>query len=330
MALKTLTISAVAIGLGAILTGCSGQHRVDKIEKAFPPVGQFVDVAGGRVHYIQQGAGPNVILLHGAGGNLRDFTFDLMGRLSDRYTVTAFDRPGLGYTNQAPGVPTNAFATQGDSPNMQVAMLREAAQSLNISNPIIVGHSFGGIVAMSWATTGLQNDDATNAAAVVSLAGISMPWPGELDAYYKINGSALGGGFVVPLISAFAPSSAVTDAVTTTFRPQQPPAGYVDHLGGALALRPDTFRANARQVNTLRPHVVDMVALYHDLTLPIEIVHGTADMTVPITVHAEELIKIVDSANLVRLDGVGHQPHHVDPQQTVDAIDRAASRAGLR
>lgn len=330
MALNALTVTAIAISLGAVLTGCTAQYRTSQIEKTYPPVGQFVEVAGGRVHYVQQGQGPDVILLHGAGGNLRDFTFDLMGQLSDRYTVTAFDRPGMGYTDQTPSAPKAAFARQGDSPDAQVAMLREAARSLGITDPIVVGHSFGGIIALAWATTGLDQPDPTNAAGVVLLAGVAMPWPGDLGAYYEVNGSALGGAVAVPLISAFVPSSVVDTAVAQTFAPQSPPDGYIGHLGGALAIRPDTFRANARQVNTLRPHVVDMVPLYADLSLPVEVLHGTADTTVPIHIHAEELVKIVQGANLVRLEGVGHQPHHVARQETLDAIDRVAARAGLR
>ncbi|WP_019953641.1 alpha/beta fold hydrolase [Yoonia vestfoldensis] len=330
MALKALSLTALALGIGALLTACTASARADRIEAAFPPVGDFVQVTGGRVHYVQAGSGPDVILLHGAGGNLRDFTFDLMGQLTDRYRVTAFDRPGLGYTDRVPGIATGAFATDGDSPAAQVAMLREAATALDIRAPVVVGHSFGGIVAMAWATTGIGRDDPTNAAAVVSFAGVSMPWPGDLGTYYSVNGSALGGGLVIPLISAFVPKSTVDNAVAVTFAPQSPPPGYVDHLGGELALRADTFRANARQVNTLRPFVVEMTQLYPQITIPIEIIHGTADDTVPIRVHAEELIKIAPTANLVRLDGVGHQPHHSRPPEAIAAIDRAASRAGLR
>ncbi|WP_322889023.1 MULTISPECIES: alpha/beta hydrolase [unclassified Yoonia] len=330
MALKALSLTALALGIGALLTACTAHTRAERFEAAFPPVGDFVEVTGGRVHYVQAGQGPDVILLHGAGGNLRDYTFSLMDQLSDRYRVTAFDRPGMGYTDRVPGIATGPFATEGDSPAAQVAMLREAAAALDIRDPVVVGHSFGGIVAMAWATTGLTQDDPTNAAAVVSFAGVSMPWPGGLGAYYTVNGSALGGGVVIPLISAFVPKSTVDNVVAVTFEPQSPPEGYIDHLGGELALRERTFRANARQVNTLRPFVVEMTALYPQLTIPIEIIHGTADNTVPIHVHAEELIKIAPTANLVRLDGVGHQPHHSREPEAIAAIDRAASRAGLR
>ena len=330
MALKALSITAAVIGMGAFLTGCAAQIRADRAEAAYPPIGDFVEVTGGRVHYVQEGSGPDVVLLHGAGGNLRDFTFSLVGKLSDRYRVTAFDRPGLGYTDRVPGVAKGPLATEGDSPTAQAEMLREAAAALEIENPIVVGHSFGGIVAMAWATTGLDQQRPTDARAIVSFAGVLMPWPGDLGAYYTVNGSAFGGLVTVPLISAFVPESRVEEAVATTFAPQDPVDGYIDYIGGALALRPETFRANARQVNTLRPHVVEMEKRYPDLTLPIEILHGTADTTVPISVHPEELIKIVPAARLTRLDGIGHQPHQVDEAAAIAAIDRAAERANLR
>ena len=79
MALKALTFSALAIGLGAALTAAGAKQRTAQAEASHPPLGQFVTVAGGQVHYVQEGSGPHLILLHAAGGNLRDFTFDLMG-----------------------------------------------------------------------------------------------------------------------------------------------------------------------------------------------------------------------------------------------------------
>ncbi len=330
LALKGLSISAIAIGIGATLTGLSAQYRTAQAEAAYPPLGGFVAVEGGRVHYVQEGSGPHLILLHGAGGNLREFTFDLMGRLSDRYTVTAFDRPGLGYTDRVPGIATGITATEGDSPQAQAMMLREAALALGINDPIVAGHSFGGIVSYAWAVAGLDEVSPVNAKAVVSLAGVTMPWPGGLDPYYTVNGSAFGGAVTVPLISALVPNSVVESRIKETFAPQSAPEGYTDYIGAGLTLRPDSFRANIRQVNMSRPQVVELSKRYPELTLPIEIVHGEADVTVPIHIHAEEVAKIVPQVNTVRLEGVGHMPHHAAPDIVVAAIDRAAARAGLR
>lgn len=328
MGRKPLLLATALAGFAAIVTGCAS-YRTTQAENSYPPLGDFVEVSGGKVHYVQEGSGPHVILLHGAGGNLREFTFDLMGRLKDRYTVTAFDRPGLGYTDRVPGVATGPTATEGDSPMDQAAMLREAAAEIGITNPIVAGHSFGGIVSYAWALEGLDDDSPVNAAAIVSFAGVTMPWPGDLGRYYTVNGTAFGGTVTIPLISAFVPRSYVRDRVDGIFAPQSAPEGYADYVGAGLTLRPESFRANIRQVNTLRPHVVEMAKRYPELTLPIEIVHGTADDTVPIDVHANEVVKIVDSVNITELEGIGHMPHQTNPEVAIEAIDRAAERAGL-
>ncbi|MEL6642219.1 MAG: alpha/beta hydrolase, partial [Pseudomonadota bacterium] len=279
-------------------------------------------------HYLQMGSGPHVVLLHGAGGNLREFTLGHLDALAQRYTVTAFDRPGLGYSDRVPGVATGALAVEGDPPMDQAAVLRAAATQIGIENPIVVGHSFGGIVAMAWANAGLDEDSPVNASAVVSWAGVLMPWPGELGRYYTFLGSPLGGA-VIPILSAYASNERIVSGIPDIFAPDPMPDTYVAQIGAPLTVRTANFRANVRQVNTLRPHVVEMSARYPELTLPIEVIHGTADTTVPIHVHPQELIKIVASANLTTLDGVGHMPHHADPEAAVAAIDRAAQRASL-
>ena len=330
LALNGLYLLVALLVLGAGITAFMANRQASAAEAEFPPIGAFVEVDGRQVHYIQQGSGPHVILLHGAGGNLREWTIGMMDRLAQDYTVTAFDRPGLGYTDRTPQVPTGAFATEGDSPVYQALMLRAAAEQLGITDPIVVGHSFGGIVAMAWATVGLESPSPVNASAVVSFAGVLMPWPGDLGSYYTVLGSPLGGAVLIPLAAAWASDERITGGIPDIFAPNPLPDAYIPTIGAPLTVRVENFRANVRQVNTLRPHVVEMLKRYPDLTLPIEIIHGTADDTVPIHVHPQELIKVVDTANLTPLPGVGHMPHHADPDAAVAAINRAAARAGLR
>jgi len=327
---RAFTIAGLAVAAGATLTGCASNARQKSTLQSTPPIGKFVTVDGARVHYTQDGTGPDLVLLHGAGGNLREFTLQHVDLLKDRYRVTCFDRPGLGYTDRHPDVDASALSSEGESPLQQAQMLRDAASQIGVKNPIVGGHSFGGIVAMAWALMGLDTDADVNAAGIVSMAGVLMPWPGDLGAYYTINASAIGGVTTVPLISAFATQSQIDNAVAGIFAPQKPPAGYLAYAGAELAVRPDVFRANARQVNGSLPHVKQMAKRYPALTLPIEIVHGTADTTVPIAVHADEIVKIVPSARVNRLIGIGHMPHHADIDATIAAIDAAASRAGLR
>lgn len=325
-------VAALVVGAAGVGTWALGRARGARAQRAFPPEGAFVEVDGARLHYVRRGSGPEVVLIHGAGGNLRDFTFDLVDRLAGRYTVTAFDRPGLGHSDRAPGVATGALAREGESPQAQARLLRAAATRLGIARPVVAGHSYGGIVSLAWAVAGLDAasaDAAVNAAAHVGIAGVALPWPGGLGAYYTINASRLGGVTTVPLIAAFVPDAVVRDRIARTFAPNPMPEGYAQHIGAGLTLRPASFRANVRQVNTLRPHVVAMEPRFAELRLPIEIVHGDADTTVPAAIHAIPFAQRYAPARLTLLEGVGHMPHHAAPDAVVAAVDRAAARAGL-
>ncbi|MEX5729004.1 pimeloyl-ACP methyl ester carboxylesterase [Rhodovulum iodosum] len=279
------------------------------------PSGRLLSIRGGQVHAHVQGTGPDLVLIHGAGGNLRDFTFHLVGRLAPRYRVIAFDRPGLGHSTP--------LHENGESPIEQAAVLAEAAELLEVKDAILVGHSYGGAVAMAWAL-----NHPANVAGLVSLAGALMPWKGGLGAWYQIAASGIGGAVVVPLVAALVPRRLAAPVLDKIFAPQHPPAGYAAHLGIELSLRPQALRANVRQVNGLKPHLAAMAPRYPGLSVPIEIVHGTADEIVPIEVHSRPFAARVPSARLTELPGVGHMPHHARPEEAIAAIDRAANRAG--
>lgn len=315
-----VSIAAALAVAGGVATHFRAGAREAAAESRWPAAGQMLDVGGVRVQAHLSGSGPDLVLIHGAGGSLRDFTFDLVGRLDDRYRVIAFDRPGHGYTDAA-----DAHGQPFDSPQAQAALLQAAARQLGADRPIVLGHSFGGSVAMAWAVT-----RPDTLAAVVVLAGATMPWPGALNASYRINANPMGAALVVPLITAWAPLPYAAQVLDTVFAPQPVPDGYADHFGLAMSMRRDSLRANARQVFGLRPHVVALSERYPLLRLPVELVHGTADTIVPLAIHSGPLAALVPDANLTALDGVGHMPHHADPAAAVAAIDRAAARAGLR
>lgn len=316
-------VASLAAGL-AVAAGVATHWRAGAREAAaqaaWPATGETLDIGGVRVHAHVSGSGPDLVLIHGAGGSLRDFTFDLVGRLDDRYRVIAFDRPGHGWTDAA-----DTNGQPFDSPQAQAALLQAAARQLGADTPIVLGHSFGGSVAMAWAVT--QPDTL---AAVVVLAGATMPWPGTLNASYRINANPLGSALLVPAITAWAPLPYAERVLTGIFAPQPVPDGYAAHFGLPMAMRRDILRANARQVFGLRPHVVALSERYPLLSLPVELVHGTADSIVPLAIHSGPLAALVPDAHLTALDGVGHMPHHSEPDAAVAAIDRAALRAGLR
>jgi pimeloyl-ACP methyl ester carboxylesterase len=291
----------------------------------YPPGGELVELDDGRtVHAVVAGSGPDLVILHGASGSTRDWTFAFADRVTDRYRVIVFDRPGMGYTDRASKAYGGLGNTASESPAEQAAMLKAAADVLGVENPIVLGHSYGAAVAMAWAL-------AYDPAALVTVSGATQPWPGgDLPFYYGLAASSLGGRGVAPAVTALVGRPRIQGVTEAIFAPQPVPAGYVDYIGAELTLRRESFLANTRQVNALYPHLVEMQPHYETLDLPVEILHGTADEIVPADIHAAPLETQLPEANLVLLPGIGHMVHHALPEAVEAAIDRAARRAGLR
>jgi hypothetical protein len=70
VSVKTIfTLSVAALAGCAVLADRQSAARISAAERKFPPMGQFIDVNGRKVHAVVAGNGPNVVLIHGAGGN---------------------------------------------------------------------------------------------------------------------------------------------------------------------------------------------------------------------------------------------------------------------
>lgn len=278
-------------------------------EAAFPPTGQILSVDGFRVHAHQEGQGPDLVLIHGASANSRDYTFSMVGQLTDRYRVTVFDRPGLGWSDD--------IGEPGLSPQGQATHLIKAAQQLGLQQPILMAQSYGASVALAWA---LQDPNLTG---LVLVAGAMMPWEGRaLGAFYEVAQTGLGGVTLVPLVAAFPPMDYARTSIASVSAPELPPAGYADYIGLPLILRRNAIRVNARQVGRLKSHIREMLPHYPKLTLPVEILHGTADQITYPSVHSEPLHRLLPQSRLTLLDGAGHMAHHTRQTEVIAAIDR--------
>ncbi len=314
---------AAALALG----GCSriADRREERIESSTPPVGRIMRINGRNVHVWVGGQGPDLVLIHGGASNLRDLVDVLAPRLTDRYRVIAFDRPGHGYTDRASASYEGVNNTRGESPAQQATLLRAAARSMGADRPIVLGHSVGASVALAWA---MKSQDA--AAALVLLSGAVMPYDGELPLYYQISATELGNKRAVPLITALTPPRYVEIALARAFAPQSPPQSFLDHSGVDLALRQETIRAGTQQVRDLPGYLAEMSKRYASLYLPVEIVYGDRDQILPPELQSVPLARAIPNARLTRLRGVGHMPHYAETAKVVDAIDRAALRAGVK
>ena len=318
MSWKRLALSfllLVALAAGGVHWRASLNERA--AARDFPPQGQLLQVNGLTVHAVIKGQGPDLVLIHGSSGNTRDFTLELFDRLASDYRVIAFDRPGLGWSDALP--------RGAEGIHDQAAQLRAAALQLGADKPILLGQSYGAAVALAWAL-----DAPDNTAAVVNVSGPSHPWPGPMSRYYRVISNPVGAALVVPMITAFVGPERVEREIAAVFSPQSLPDGYADHIAAPLILRRDALRANARHRALLKDEIIALESRYADFPVPLEIVHGAADEIVSLTLHANQMLQATDQARLTALPGIGHMPHHVAQDAVIAAINRAATRAGLR
>lgn len=99
-----------------------------------------VKVNGMKFYYQQAGRGPDVVLLHGVTGNLAIWPLiNLLNVLAEDFRVTAYDLRGHGYSDTPPAGYTSADMADD---------FRGVQQALGLGPAYVLGHSFGGVVAM--------------------------------------------------------------------------------------------------------------------------------------------------------------------------------------
>lgn len=309
-------IAAIALAGGAVGITARASAREAAAARAYPAAGQLVPVGAGVVHAEQLGEGPDLVLIHGASGNTRDFNRGLAPLLARDFRVTIFDRPGLGWSSD--------LGAKGVDPAAQARTLATAAATLGVTSPIVLGQSYGGAVALAWA---LEAADILPPSALVLVSAAAMPWEGGLGFRYDMLSSRLGLATALPLAAALVPQRLIEQEIAGIFAPEPVPEGYAAHIGAELTLRRAVMRANLLQVAGLKPHLARMSVNYPQLTLPVEMVHGTADQIVPPAIHAEPAARLLAGAALDMIEGAGHMPHHTRPDRVVAAIARAAVRA---
>ncbi|MEP2530554.1 alpha/beta hydrolase [Shimia sp.] len=316
MASKTLIFIAFVVALGVAWTFHRARQQEHNAQQSYPPEGEVLSVDGHPVHAVVLGSGPDLVLIHGSSGNTRDFTHSLAGQLSDRYRVIIFDRPGLGYTPR--------INSTGATIQQQASLLSKAARQLGATRPIVLGQSYGGAVALAWAV-----HEPDNIAALIVLAGVSQPWTTPLSNFYRVTSHPILGPAVIPFLTAYVDDARVSREIAAIFNPQSAPAGYIDYVGAGLTLRRSSLRANAVQRHNLLNEIKSLQPHYPEITVPTEILHGDADTTVGLEIHARPLSQTVPGSVLTVLPGIGHMPQHTAQPQVLAAIDRAAVRAGL-
>lgn len=304
-------------GLGLLASGLLVRSKTRQAERAHPPAGRFITVDGVRLHYLERGAGPVLVLLHGNGVDANDWEHcGLLEAACARYRVIAFDRPGFGYSAR----PRSTLWTA----DRQARLLRHALRELGVESAIVVGHSLGAQVALA---LGMCAPDVVRGLVLVSgyyypsvrldvmvSAPPAIPVVGDALRYTI---APLAGRLMWPAAvgRAFAPLP-----VADSFRLTSP----------WMSLRPSQLRANAADGALAAPSAQALARRYRELTVPAQILAGAEDGVCDCSRNAVRLQHALRQAELSVTPGVGHMLHYAEPGKVLAAIDAIAARVGER
>ncbi|MCF3638430.1 alpha/beta hydrolase [Rhizobium sp. TRM95111] len=312
----------LAVMIGPVLAGFAGYaytaHKVREIERAYPNIGERIDVGGYALNsvHVQRSSGadlPPIVFIHGASGNLRDQMAAFRVPLEGRAEMLFVDRPGHGYSDRG--------GVENDYPDGQAEAIARLMEKRGIARAIIVGHSFGGAIAASFA---LYHPEKT--LGLMLLAPATHPWPGGVDWYYRVASNRYAGWLFNHLVALPAGLSRLDAGTRFVFAPNARPQTYVAETGPALVLRPETFRSNATDVANLQAYVRQTQPYYREIEAPTVIITGDSDGVVLEEIHSRGLARDIKGSELLWIRNLGHKPDHVVTDVAVAAIEKIAGK----
>jgi pimeloyl-ACP methyl ester carboxylesterase len=312
-----LTLLTVLLAIGGGLAIWTRMEAI-KADRDHPPLGIFVPVTGGRLHLRDMGprdAPPErtLVLVHGASCCHLALTLPLAEPLAD-FRIIALDRPGHGHSDR-PGGSADA------SPVKQADYLAEVMDHLGLPRAIIVAHSLGGAMALTFAM-----DHPERTAGLVLLAPVSHPWPGGIAWHYHAGSMPWSAAIFSATLPVAGARLTMDAAIRGVFEPQLPPPDYAHLTALPLVTRPSTFRANAEDVAALYDHVTARSPDYGRIAAPVTVISGAEDKVVYTSIHTAGLERQLPDVRAIVLPEVGHVPHHADTQLVVGEIRAMSAR----
>lgn len=301
-----LTAAGVAIGTAALVNHLVGRDA----ELGRPPTGGFLTVDGVRLHYIEKGRGPVVLLIHGNGTSVEDWVIsEVFDRLGSTHRVIAIDRPGFGYSERP--------RTTVWSADAQAALLAGALRQLEAADPILVGHSWGSLVALA-----LALDAEVSAAGLVLVSGYYFPDARADTVVGAVPAIPILGDVVRYTVSPIVGRLAAASAYRKLFAPATVTPQFAQRFPLGLAMRPSQIRATAADTGLMVPSAATLADRYDELDLPVTILAGEGDRIVDVEEQPKRLHAALPGSELKIIPGVGHMVQHSTP-----AIVAAAVRA---
>ena len=304
-----IAAAVAALGIAAFFN----RSMAKKAERENPPTGNFVEVGGVRLHYVDRGSGEPIVLLHGNGSMIQDFTSSgLIEMASQNHRVIAFDRPGFGHSAR----PRGTIWT----PQAQADLIHRALKQIGITRAKVLGHSWGASVAVSLAlkhpeiVAGLILASGyyypTPRADVLLLSGPAIPVAGDILSHTV---SPILGRLLWPLI------------MRKIFGPAKVPIKFKS-FPKEMALRPSQIRASAAETALMVPSAAAVRGRYTSLTMPVVIIAGEQDRLIDIDAQSARLHREVTHSRFRRVANAGHMVHQSATAIVMAAIDEAEER----
>ncbi|MGH2866050.1 MAG: alpha/beta fold hydrolase [Solirubrobacteraceae bacterium] len=267
-----------------------------------------VTLHGHPVSYVEHGAGPVLLLVHGMAGDYRNWQ-RVIEPLAERHTVIAPDLPGHGAS--APG--------GGDySIGAMAAELRDLLMILGHDRASFVGHSLGGGIVMQLS---YQFPELTERLVLVSSGGLgaevspvlraaALPGSGLFIAATAKTASRAGGALGRGLAAVgWRPTADLAEVAR----------GYASL---ADADRRTAFLGTVRSVINSRGQSVSASdRLYLAQDVPVLLIWGDRDPIIPVS-HGQRAHEAMPGSRLEIFEGVGHLPPAEAPERFVVVLER--------
>lgn len=299
------TAAAVA---GTALAGMAifNRRRAARAERRHPPMGRFFDIHGVSLHVVEQGSGPEIVLVHGNGTSVADWRASgLIDRLARTHRVIAIDRPGYGYSSRP--------RTMAWTPAAQAELIAGVLRRLAIRRPIVLGHGYGALVAVELALR-----DGAVLAGLVLLSGYY--YPVRADAALAVPAAIPGIGEVLRhTVSPLMGAATFRGTAKTLFAPAALDERFIE-ANRDLALRPAQISAEAADAAVTLPAATAMRKGYAALPLPVAIAGGSGDLLVDTERESERLHGQVPGSTFHCIQGAGHMVHWSHQDEVVELV----------
>jgi pimeloyl-ACP methyl ester carboxylesterase len=205
-------------------------------------------------------------------------------------------------------------------PAAQADLLGQAWRALGIQRPIVLGHSWGAMVALALAA---NHPDSLR--GVVLLSGYNYPTL-RADVLLSLPPTIpIIGDLLRFTVSPLLSGAMLPRLFRKMFARLPVPRSFADHFLDGLPVRPSQIRAESQDGVTMVPAVSAMHHRYHELILPVIIMAGTEDQVVDPGRHAVRLRREIPHSTLRLVPNVGHMLHYAVPEQVAEAVNAAAS-----